>query len=219
MSKSRQGFNNSIQGVKYLDKIYDIMRSKMKMKRVGFNYYIVYEDDALTPEVEKLSSHLSKPWDSYKNYSFERTCYNGVMSESEYQKAIARYEEQERQRELEAIKRQQKQVKKENTDRGIYGIYLNGNLIYIGKTDVGFETRYHQHKKAIEEGSESQYLYKYLKDKVGRNEIELVPIINVKDLNTKDRITDRDIKSMELALIHLYKPICNIQGIKMPYKY
>ena len=218
MSKSRQGFNNSIHNVEYLDKIYDIMRSKMTMKRIGFNYYIVYEDDALTSKVKELSSHLSKPWDSYKNYSFEHSYY-GVISESQYQETLVKYEEQEKKREQDRIKKEQKQIKKEDANRGIYGIYLNGELIYIGKTDVSFEVRYQQHKKAIEEGSEAQYLYKYLKGKVSNHNLILKPIINVKELNTKDRITNRDIEAMELALIHLYQPKCNIQGVLQPYKF
>ena len=45
------------------------------------------------------------------------------------------------------------------------------------------------------------------------NDVRLKPIINVKELNTSNKISNRDIEAMELALIHLYQPKCNIQGV------
>ena len=49
--------------------------------------------------------------------------------------------------------------------------------------------------------------------------ITLKPLINIKDLKVKGIIRNRDIEAMELALIQLYQPICNIQGIKQDYEF
>lgn len=49
----------------------------------------------------------------------------------------------------------------------------------------------------------------------------LLTLINVKHFKIENisDITNRDIEAIELALIQLNKPICNIQGIKQNYKF
>lgn len=117
--------------------------------------------------------------------------------------------------------RKKKQAIKENSDRGIYGIYCNNKLIYIGKTNVSFEIRFKQHKEAVESKSTTQFLYKYIIQQKEQNNAEIImkPLVNVKELKVKGKINNRDIEAMELALIDLYKPICNIQGIKQDYEF
>lgn len=57
-------------------------------------------------------------------------------------------------------------------------------------------------------------LYKILdKDK----DIEFRPLIRVKDIKVEGELTTRDIESMELALITLYQPVGNYQGVKNNY--
>lgn len=218
MDLSRWGFDKKIQNVDNLDKIYDLLKGKISYKKIGYTTYLVWEDNAITKEVKELQKSLSKPWYSYKNYNCSNRIWK-AFSNSEYLEELKKYQEEEKRKVEKCRKKEEKELEKENANRGIYGIYLNGELIYIGKTDVSFEVRYQQHKKAIEEGSEAQYLYKYLKGKMNGNDVRLKPIINVKELNTKDRITNRDIEAMELALIHLYQPKCNIQGVLQPYKF
>ena len=49
--------------------------------------------------------------------------------------------------------------------------------------------------------------------------IELKSIIDIKDLKVQGNVRSRDIEAMELALIQLYKPVCNIQGVIQEYKF
>ena len=224
MKLSKWGFRKSIFGVENLDKIYDLLEGKLTVYRLRGRQCMVWKDGAITDEIKQLSIKLGKPWYSYKNYKFNISPSIG-MSESNYLKEKAKEEaekaEYDRIQEEKRLAREKKQQKKANADRGIYGIYCNDKLVYIGKTDVDFETRFKQHKYALESGSNSQYLYKYL-SMMKRDEgcvITLKPLVNVKDLKVKGTIRNRDIEAMELALIQLYQPICNIQGIKQDYEF
>lgn len=220
MELSRWGFSKTIQGVQYLDEIYDILAGKLSIRSIGWKQYWVWEDGAVTPKVEELQTHLKKSWYNYRNYVYGKSKMSGGLSESDYNKLLEEYKEEEKKKEARQKAYKQKQEKKANADRGIYGIYCNKKLVYIGKTDVDFKTRFQQHKSALE-GNNSQYLYKYLR-MMKRDEgcvIELKPLVNVKELKVKGNIRNRDIEAMELALIHLYQPICNIQGIKQDYEF
>lgn len=224
MELSRWGFSKNIQGVEYLDKIYDLLEGELTVCWLKGKQCIVWKDGAITEEVSKLRGHLGKPWYSYKNYRLNISPSMG-MSESNYlkekEKEEAEIAERNKRQEEKRLAREKKQQKKANVDRGIYGIYCNDKLVYIGKTDVDFETRFKQHKYAVESGSTSQYLYKYL-IMMKKDEgcvITLKPLVNVKNLKVKGTIRNRDIEAMELALIQLYQPICNIQGIKQDYEF
>lgn len=83
-------------------------------------------------------------------------------------------------------------------DGGVYGIYRNGQLIYIGST-VDFNN--------IKEIS-SLYVYKLLNEQ--RDSIEFKSIIRGEDLQCDRNITSTDLKTIEFALILLYKPCGNI---------
>lgn len=117
--------------------------------------------------------------------------------------------------------------KKNNKDekltnkRGIYGIYIDDKLIYIGKTNKSFKERFQQHKYNMNDTTNLTYLYRLLRSAKQLNKnIQLKPIIIVEDLIIKDniKITERDIKMMELALITLYQPEANIEGRLTPYQ-
>lgn len=61
-------------------------------------------------------------------------------------------------------------------------------------------------------------LYKILQSaKESNRTIMLKPLIIVENLKTDFNITVRDLEVMELALITLYKPQCNIEGLKKEY--
>ena len=101
---------------------------------------------------------------------------------------------------------------------GIYGIYVDDKLIYIGQTMDSFKTRFQGHKTNLK--NSDRYLYRYLRvAKEGGAEIALRPLIMVETLNIAPStvIKERDLKMMELALIDLYKPVCNLQGRVQPY--
>ena len=108
------------------------------------------------------------------------------------------------------------EVKKEeeidiNKATGIYGIYIDEELVYIGKTTTSFKTRFNSHKSNL--FTSDTYLYRTLRvaKSLGAT-IELVPLIVVENLKIDKPLKNRDINMMELALIELYQPKCNIQG-------
>lgn len=102
-------------------------------------------------------------------------------------------------------------------DRGIYGIYCNDELVYIGKTNVAFEKRFAQHWEGIHQGK-GMYLYEQL-HKEDYNIITMKSIISLYDIKIGEELSNRDIESMELALITLYKPKYNRAGVTSDYIY
>ena len=108
---------------------------------------------------------------------------------------------------------------------GIYGIYLNGQLVYIGKTTQSFSKRYKQHKHYIEfpNDSESQYdMYIELAEELAKGSfIQLRPLIIAETIPYKSlyNLTNRDLESMEFALITMLQPRYNVEGRRKPYRY
>ena len=111
----------------------------------------------------------------------------------------------------------EEKVKSNNIENkhGIYGIYINNILIYIGKTTTSFKVRFQQHKHFMNVEENKDYLYQILKCAKQNNQIiTLKPLIIVEDLKVQYPIKDRDLDAMELALITLYKPQCNIKNYR-----
>lgn len=120
--------------------------------------------------------------------------------------------------EEEQKKGRKSKVKEELRKSGIYGIYVNETIVYIGKTETSFQTRFTQHKHNTLSIDSPMPLYSYLRQQISQgHSIHLKPLITIEDLQIDGKLTSRDIKAMELALIDLYKPICNIQGRIAPY--
>ena len=102
---------------------------------------------------------------------------------------------------------------------GIYGIYVDDELIYIGLTMTSFQQRYNEHKGHIRNGTQgNMILYPYLRkaQNEGR-QIELRPLISNNDLKTNTKLERRNWEDIELGLITLYKPICNQEGRTIAY--
>ena len=102
---------------------------------------------------------------------------------------------------------------------GIYGIYEDDKIIYIGYTK-NFWQRFSCHKNCFNNKKNKSVLYSYMRKskELGHN-LKIQPIISIKDMKVKKQITKRDLEAMELAFITLYQPICNFQGIKAPYEF
>ena len=101
--------------------------------------------------------------------------------------------------------------------RGVYGIYSDNQLLYIGSTG-DFGKRFESHNVGFKSKNDRLYV-KMRRDKADGRCVKIMPIINVDDLCTEASITDRDIQAMELALISIYKPMYNYQGRLAPYKF
>lgn len=104
---------------------------------------------------------------------------------------------------------------------GIYGIYIENELVYVGSTTRGFGVRFFEHRdRMLNENYKGQpLLYNTLRNakKMGKH-IRLEPLIVVEDLYKKGRcITKHDVQAMELAFITYFKPRLNTEGIKTKY--
>ena len=112
-----------------------------------------------------------------------------------------------------------------NECTGIYGIYVENELVYIGKTTQSFQKRFLQHKHNMDypDDSETQYdmYYELAVARAQGSCIQLRPLFIVEYVpyDSLYNITNRDLESMEFALIYCYRPRYNIKGVKQPYKY
>ena len=108
---------------------------------------------------------------------------------------------------------------------GIYGIYIENELVYIGKTTQSFSKRFYQHKHNIDypEDGGTQYdmYYELAAARAQGKNVQLRPLIIAEYIpyTSLYTLTNRDLESMEMALIWCYRPRYNIKGITQPYKY
>ena len=106
--------------------------------------------------------------------------------------------------------------KKEAESYGVYALYVNNELFYIGSTMRDFSVRFKEHAENIKNNSKELYVYSLIKP---NDQIECSILIDVAKLNTNSKLTRRDVESMELGLIDLYKPKGNLAGNTHQYKY
>lgn len=116
-------------------------------------------------------------------------------------------------------------VRKIKTDwedkKGVYGIYIEDNLVYIGSTYNSFKNRFIEHKKNIK-GESAQYIHKQIKKALNNNEkVEFKPMVIIEDLEMlhKRTINEKELKCMELALITAIQPKYNIAGRIQPFNF
>lgn len=118
------------------------------------------------------------------------------------------------QSEVELNTKPQEVEQKYNPRKGVYGIYLDGVLVYIGKTSISFAKRWTEHsraaKKYIEGGWQQDYLYKAMRQ---AKEVRFEELIVANDFS------NHEIECMEYALITFNKPQFNYQGVKAPYEF
>ena len=101
------------------------------------------------------------------------------------------------------------------TGYGVYGIFIDNDIIYIGQTH-NFKQRFQAHNTCFH--CSDKLLYQRMrKEKENGKQVSIKPLINIEDLKTDEKITERDIFAMELALITLYQPYYNYEGKVAPY--
>lgn len=102
---------------------------------------------------------------------------------------------------------------------GIYGIYVDNRLVYIGRTISGFKERYNQHMLKIKHEDDS-FLYRSLINykKAGKS-ITFKPLIILERLQMENKkvINVKELNCMELALITVLQPELNVEGKLKPY--
>lgn len=126
---------------------------------------------------------------------------------------------------IEKINKAQ-QIIEENKDdwenkRGIYAISIDDVIIYIGKTNSSFKKRFQSHKYSFQDKQNTDYLYRELRiAKEQGKDLKMYPLIVLEEVSVKNELnlTERDLNIMELTLISIYQPRCNIEGVLKPYK-
>lgn len=109
------------------------------------------------------------------------------------------------------------QIESKVKNTGIYGIYIDDKLAYIGKITTSFEQRFKEHNKNI---NDTMYIHKLMREaKKDGLSVYMKPIITLEDLKMEGKkvINNKELECMELALITAYKPIGNIEGRIKPY--
>lgn len=108
---------------------------------------------------------------------------------------------------------------------GIYGIYVIDDvmqyerLIYVGMTTKSFEERFKRHKSNMENEKIDQRLYKSMRQAKKQGfSVELRPLVILGEIKwNKKYISRKELQMMELALIDLFQPEWNWEGVHAPY--
>lgn len=102
------------------------------------------------------------------------------------------------------------------TCNGIYGIFINEELVYIGMTMETFERRWIRHKTYANnpnlQKAQQNYLYKSMRE--NRGKVRFEPL-----LIAPSHFTKRDFKVAEYTLITVHKPKFNVIGVRTEYKF
>lgn len=119
--------------------------------------------------------------------------------------------------------KKKKEERKERYGFGIYGIYIDDELVYIGKTNRDFQIRHEEHLKAMEDESNTIWLYRLLRvAKDAGKKIQTRSLLDLSSLNNiknKNSFSNEELKCMEYALISVLKPRGNTEGTKMEYDF
>ena len=97
---------------------------------------------------------------------------------------------------------------------GIYAIYANEKMLYIGSTRTTFRERLSKHNSEIKEKAETNDFYSYLSYNQDKMSFSMRPLIIFDYLKTKKEITAESCGWMELALISVFRPRFNVKGKK-----
>lgn len=111
------------------------------------------------------------------------------------------------------IREVQKDVKEENAY--IYGIIINEEIVYIGKTKRLIIQRKHEHEKSAAkimnvESQQQEHLYKAMRE----NAYEFVVLYE-----SHNEISNFQLQCLECGYINYYKPKFNYEGVKIPYRW
>lgn len=113
------------------------------------------------------------------------------------------------------------------SDNGIYGIFIidpiyqKEELIYIGKTKSSFKSRFENHRRRMNDLTykKQKLLYDTIRNakKMGMD-VQMMPLLTLDQLHLGgNEISERTLNAMELTLITLYRPRCNVEGLERAY--
>jgi hypothetical protein len=104
-------------------------------------------------------------------------------------------------------------------DKGIYGIFENEELIYIGETMRSFEERMKEHNQFMNEGSNVNEMYKYIKNNFQEKKFFMRPLVELGTrVNANRELTQDEVYAIELGFITCFRPRFNRAGKDVWYK-
>ena len=103
--------------------------------------------------------------------------------------------------------------------KGVYGIFEDEELIYVGETMRSFETRMKEHNDLMNQGSKTNDMYEYIKNNFQEYKFYMRPLVEI-DLraNTNRELTQNEVYAMELGFITCFRPRFNRAGKDVWYK-
>ena len=95
---------------------------------------------------------------------------------------------------------------------------LNGDIIYIGYTGRPFEVRWKEHMSKIEKGSQELMVYDIIRHNKSKR-LNFEVMVALDDLKSNRKLTERDIKAIEMGFIKYFSPIGNASGNTTYYRF
>lgn len=185
--------------------------------------------------IEKIRKYLDEHREIINNATYPISLTSSIIKR--FKETFIKQEKEDKEQKKEIIEKQYRDsynirellennyVRKIKTDwedkKGVYGIYIEDNLVYIGSTCNSFKNRFIAHKQGIK-GEPTQYIHKQIKKALNNNEkVEFKPIVIIEDLEMlhKRTINEKELKCMELALITAIQPKYNIAGRTQPFNF
>lgn len=106
-----------------------------------------------------------------------------------------------------------KKKEKKEKEYGIYGIYINNKLVYIGMTANSFGERFSNYKTQIQNPSR-KIEYMMVNAKQNGKMVEMRPLIVNNEFVS---ISEVELKKIEYSLIKILQPEGNLEGTVLPY--
>lgn len=156
--------------------------------------YLVIPDNLYEKIKMETKDWFEKDFWSYKPGSMY------IITESEFRRAKKKYESKGR------------------AGGGIYGIYKDGELVYIGYTKRDMRDRIREHQDIVY-GRAKKPKNMRLYNVISKHDNLQWRALIFRDQLKASGVTERDMKAMELALITLFQPEGNLQGVTMDYKF
>lgn len=102
--------------------------------------------------------------------------------------------------------------------KGVYGIFENEELIYVGETIQSFLDRFRAHAKCVKENSSSNKMYNYICKNFEENKFYMRPLVEIDSrIKLDNNLSLRDIQAIEFGFITCFRPKFNIMGISKNY--
>lgn len=106
-----------------------------------------------------------------------------------------------------------KKKEKKEKEYGIYGIYIDNKLVYIGMTAKSFGERFSSYKTQIQNPSR-KIEYMMVNAKQNGKMVEMRPLIVNNEFVS---ISEIELKKIEYSLIKILQPEGNLEGTVLPY--